>query len=252
MLATAGATRILVDAGRGVVMRLAAAGLFPVMLDAVLLTHLHSDQISDLNDVITTHWVMTQSPTTLRIYGPPGTREVVDGIFAMLRPDMRYRVAHHDSLTWEPVVEVHELDGTEEMIIGETRIVVRSTDHRPVEPTVGFRIEHEGKVAVLAGDTVPCAGLDELCASADVYVQTVVRDDLVKLIPNARLQDILNYHSSLEQAAQTAQRNGVRTFVCTHYVPAPPPEQAEEWRTIAAHHFTGTIVLADDLTVITA
>ena len=80
MLATAGTTRLLVDAGRGVVMRLVAAGVFPVMLDAVLLTHLHSDHITDLNDVITTHWVMTQTPTVLRIYGPRGTREVVDGI----------------------------------------------------------------------------------------------------------------------------------------------------------------------------
>ena len=40
----------------------------------------------------------------------------------------------------------------------------RATDHRPVEPTIGFRIECEGKAVVLAGDTVPCEGLDELCA----------------------------------------------------------------------------------------
>ena len=80
----------------------------------------------------------------------------------------------------------------------------------------------------------------------------MIRADLVKLLPNARLQDILNYHSSIEQAAQTAQRNGVRTFVCTHYVSAPAAGHAEEWRTIAAQHFTGEIILADDLTVITA
>ena len=57
LVRAAGAT-LLVDCGRAVVMRLAAAGVLPPMLDRVLLTHLHSDHITDLNDVITTRWVM--------------------------------------------------------------------------------------------------------------------------------------------------------------------------------------------------
>ena len=64
-LVKAGGSHLLVDAGRGVTMRMIAAGTLPIMLEAVLLTHLHSDHICDLNDVITTHWVMTQEPTTL-------------------------------------------------------------------------------------------------------------------------------------------------------------------------------------------
>ena len=43
----------LVDAGRGVVMRLVAAGVPVGQLDAVFVTHLHSDHITDLIDVIT-------------------------------------------------------------------------------------------------------------------------------------------------------------------------------------------------------
>src|SRR5947207_2124179 len=58
-LVRAGASTLLVDAGRGVCMRLVAAGVLPFMLDAVLLTHLHSDHICDLNDVVTTQWVMS-------------------------------------------------------------------------------------------------------------------------------------------------------------------------------------------------
>ena len=60
------------------------------------------------------------------------------------------------------------------------RIIAAPTDHRPVEPTLGYRIEHGGKAVVIGGDGVPCAGLDELCAGADAYVQTVLRDDLVE------------------------------------------------------------------------
>ena len=250
-LVVAGDTRVLIDAGRGVLMRLTAAGVLPIMLDAVLLTHLHSDHITDLNDVVTSQWVMSQTPTTLHVYGPPGTRAVVDGILAMLAPDISYRLAHHADLTWSPMVEVHELVPPQTTTIGATTILVRATDHRPVEPTVGYRIEHEGAVVAIAGDTVPCAGLDELCAGADVYVQTVIREDLVRLMPNARIQDILDYHSSVEQAAQTAARAGVRTLMCTHYVPALQPGQHDGWRSSITDHFHGEVVLADDLTSIT-
>ncbi len=108
-LVVAGGTRLLVDAGRGVSMRLAATGVFPTMLDAVLVTHLHSDHLTDLNDVITTRWVMAPTPLPLTILGPPGLRECVDGLLSMLAPDIRYRIAHHDDLTAGPVVEVVEV-----------------------------------------------------------------------------------------------------------------------------------------------
>src|SRR5213080_2723176 len=80
----AGPATLLVDCGRGVLMRLAGAGVIPPMLSAVLVTHLHSDHLTDLNDVITTHWVMNAEPVTLSVFGPPGMREVVDATLGAL------------------------------------------------------------------------------------------------------------------------------------------------------------------------
>lgn len=247
-LVRAGECTLLVDAGRAVAMRLAEAGVFPIGLTAVLLTHLHSDHITDLSDLVTTHWVMSAAPTDLPVAGPQGTGTVVDGLLAMLGPDIGYRLAHHDDLTWSPQVPVTEVGAGDRLEFGDVTVEVVATDHRPVEPTVGYRITHGGVVAALAGDTVPCPGLDELCAGADVYVQTVVRDDLVALVPNARLQDVLDYHSTVAQAATTAARAGVGTLVLTHYVPGLPPGQEDEWRSLAAEHFDGEIVVGDDLT----
>jgi ribonuclease Z len=246
-LVRAGGATLLFDCGRGVLMRAAAVGATANQLTALVLTHLHSDHITDLNDVITSRWVTTFAPSPLTVIGPPGTRTVVDGLLASLAPDISYRLAHHDDLTWDPGVEVHEhLDGVV-FDEGGVRIIAAPTDHRPVHPSVGYRVEQERSAVVLAGDTVPCAGLDSLCAGADALVHTVIREDLVRAIPVARLQDILDYHSSVEQAAQTAARGGVGTLVLTHYVPPMQPGTEDEWRALAAAHFGGRIELGDDL-----
>ena len=59
---------------------------------------------------------------------------------------------------------------------------------------------------VAAGDTVPCAGLDALCAGANALVHTVIRKDIIANVPMQRMQDTLDYHSSPEEAAQTAAK----------------------------------------------
>ncbi|MHB8440237.1 MAG: MBL fold metallo-hydrolase [Acidimicrobiales bacterium] len=247
-LVRAGAAVLLFDCGRAVVMRMAAAGVMPAGLGAVLLTHLHSDHITDLNDVVTMRWVMAPSPMPLVIYGPPGTAAVVDAMRAMLDPDVGYRIAHHADMDLPPQVSVTEVTPGQRLEMAGVTVSVEETDHRPVTPTVGYRVEWEGMAAAIAGDTRPCPGLDALCRDADLYVQTVVREDLVRAVPIPRFQDILDYHSTVEDAARTAARGRVRTLVMTHYVPELADGDEGQWREQAAAFFGGEIVLGPDLT----
>ena len=247
-LVKANDTHILVDAGRGVVMRMAGADTLPLFLRAVLITHLHSDHICDLNDVITTHWIMSRGNAPLAIYGPPGIKEFVTRQLHALEADIGYRIEHHDALTHGPNVDVVELAPGQSFELDDVFVSTAATVHAPVRPTLGYRIEHESASVALVGDTIPCEGVDDLAASADAYVQTVIRRDLVELSPNPMLQDILDYHSDVEQAAQTAARAGVKKLVLTHMVPAPSKEQYPEWVALARKHFDGDIILGDDLT----
>ena len=229
-------------------MRLVAAGVLPVMLEAVFLTHQHSDHICDLNDVITTHWIMSGQPGTLQVGGPVGTRQVVDGALAMLAPDVSYRLAHHAGPDLGARRQRPRARTGNRSRHGRRAHHRRpATDHRPVEPTLAYRFDHDGRSVVLAGDTVPCPGLDELLVGADVYVQTVFRDDLVRLVTMQRFVDTIDYHSTVEQAAMTAARAGVGTLVLTHQVPTPPPGAADEWIALAKAHFDGNVVFGEDL-----
>ena len=245
-LVSAGPEQYLVDAGRGVLMRLAAAGSGANQLSAVLLTHLHSDHITDLNDVITTRWITTFESSPLRVVGPAGTGQVVNGILESLAPDIAYRIRHHDDLDYPPPVEVIEVTEGEVDVGGEVAVRCAPTDHRPVEPTVAFRFDCGDSSAVVAGDTVPCPGLDRLCEGAQALVHTVIRKDIIEGIPIQRVLDTLDYHSSPAEAAQTAARATMDTLVLTHYFP-PPTEDGDEYRALAAEHFDGAIEVGDDL-----
>jgi len=237
----------LFDCGRGVLMRAAGAGSGAGALRAVLLTHLHSDHITDLNDIYTSRWITSFQPNPLPVYGPPGTAALLGAIGTMLEPDVGYRLAHHDDLQWPPSAAVTEVESGVVFVEGAVRITAAPTDHAPVRPTLGYRIADGGQSVVIAGDTVPCRGLDELSSGAGILVHTVVRPDLIDQFGLPRLSDVLDYHSSVAQAAQTAWRNGVDTLLLTHLVPAPAAGTEQEWLDQAAAHFAGAVILATDL-----
>ena len=259
LVRTAGAN-LLIDAGRGVLMRLSAAGLGAGQIDVVLLTHLHSDHLTDLGDLVTTRWITSFEPNPLRILGPVGTTDHLASLVDSLEADIGFRMAHHDDLTWVPPVEVVEIDPGGDTPIevwqrgegsGATVVTAGPTDHRPVHPSLGYRVACDGAVVVLAGDTVPCAGLDALAAGADALVHTVIRKDLLGAVGIPRLTDVLDYHSSPAEAGTTAQRAGVRTLLLTHFVPSPAPGTLDEWRAQAAATFDGEVVAGDDLCSVT-
>ena len=138
--------------------------------------------------------------------------------------------------------------GADEGRPGADGVVIRAgaTDHRPVEPTLAYRIEHGGHAVVVAGDTVPCATLDELCAGADALVITAIRKDVLEAVPLPRIQDVLD-HSSVEEGRADRRPRRRRHPGPDHYVPALAPSTG----TVAQARrraLRRDVVLGDDLT----
>ena len=85
------------DAGRATTTRLAEAGVPPHALAALLLTHVHSDHVVDLADVVITRWIEQQLHPTgpLTIVAPEGaTARFARRVLDAYADDIAVRVAH--------------------------------------------------------------------------------------------------------------------------------------------------------------
>src|ERR1041385_8857397 len=101
-LVRAGGLNLLFDAGRGVLLRLAGAGLNPVQVHTTFLTHLHSDHTCDFNDVFTTRWLSDRRRAPMRVIGPPGTLAFCELNRDMLRRDIDWRIEYSPDVLSEP------------------------------------------------------------------------------------------------------------------------------------------------------
>ena len=227
MLVRAAGKTLLVDCGRGVLHAPRRRGAFPPMLDALLLTHLHSDHITDLNDVITTRWVMSPVESPLPVVGPPGTAGLVDRTLAMLGADIG---TASPTTTTSSGSRARRERGRRRRRVESAdgvRVIAAPTDHQPGRTRrsgTGSRRGRRPTVVRIAGDTVPCEGLDRLCAGADVYVQTVVRADLVarSRTPASRTS------STTTRRARTPAAPPRRPASARSSSPTPSPARARE------------------------
>src|SRR3954465_3716854 len=76
-LVEAGGQRFLFDCGRGATLRLAQAGVPLGTITRVFLTHLHSDHVVQLPDLLPPGWAGGQRAVPLEVWGPLGTRAMM-------------------------------------------------------------------------------------------------------------------------------------------------------------------------------
>ena len=251
-LVTIEGRHLLVDCGSGVTQRLVQAGLSGRDLEAILLTHLHSDHIVDLLQVVISSWHQGRDRPQ-RVFGPRGTRRYVEGLLALWAPEFEQRIAHEKRPSAAALsVEVTEfgigpLPGLEGLSV--TAVPV---DHKPVEQAYGFRFEAGGHLLVLSGDTRPCSALEEAAHGADVLLHEVFVHQALPVVEGLRTAETIertaSYHTLSDQVGKVAARAGVGSLVLTHFVP-PECDRAALLSEVAAD-FDGPVILGEDLMVL--
>ena len=251
-------TDLLFDAGRSTVMRLLGAGSGPGDLNAVFLTHHHSDHLVGLDDVLLTRWVMDreQNLPPLQVVAPDGPCiPFVEGLCQRWADDLEVRSAHsgrHGGPSVQPTAFAYPEVPTEVWRSGDVGVLAGQVRHEPVHPAVGYRIETPDGVVAISGDTLVCDEVAVLAAGADVLVYEAIRFVEIRKVPEHR-QYILDYHADTLLIGAQAEEIGVPLLVLTHLIPAPTCDADEQAFVddVRSGGYTGEVVVASDLTSVT-
>jgi ribonuclease Z len=240
----AGKHTFVVDVGPGSANKL-SFWRFPFeRIDAILLTHFHSDHIGDIGEFHMLSWMAGRS-LPLPVYGPSGVEDIVAGANLLYAADDRYRsIKHHlnpDAVkldarpfgladpnqrsTHMASAVIYGADGL--------RITAFQVIHEPVYPAVGYRFDYRGRSAVISGDTAMSPNLVRVARGADLLIHEGQSEVEQKLLAAALsrsgdvrlarvLSEVVNYHTTPEQAAREANEAGVRMLVFNHVGPIAP------------------------------
>jgi|SRR5579871_1981113 len=269
-LLAAGNHLYLVDAGIDAARNLQLMRVPLDKIDAVLLTHFHSDHIGELGEVRLQTWVAGRR-RPLSIYGPPGVERVVNGFNEAYALDAGYRIAHHGADFLAPDAEemiarpVAIAPGATTTIVLRTNgltITAIRVHHDPAKPAYGYRFDYRGRSITVSGDTAPDEDLAHAAQGSDVLVHEALSPEMVGTLGAALaahgrtrgakiMHDIPGYHTSPVAAARIANEAHVRLLLFTHLLPILPDAIAERLflRGVSDVRPNG-VVLGEDGTVV--
>ena len=238
----------LVDCGSGATQRLVGAGSKGAALDAVFLTHLHSDHIVDLLQLILSSWHQGRDRPQY-FYGPSGTKRFVHGLLELWRPEFEQRIAHEKRASTAALsVEVVEFTEGEIWRQGDVAVRAVKVEHSPIKNAVGFVFEAAGKKLAFSGDTAFCPALIEAAQGADVLVHECYLHHEIKPAPGRTAESMKNvaaYHTLADEVGKVAAQARVKCLVLNHFVPTQF-DRHEVLKRVRAD-YSGPIVVGEDL-----
>ena len=203
------------------------------------MTHFHSDHIDGLGEVATIRWTAGGHSSPLKVYGPEGVARVVDGFNQAYGQDKIYRNDHHGDETTPlsgagmaavsatlpadgKLISVYEQDGL--------KVEMLAVDHFPISPAVAYRFSYKGRTALISGDTNKSANIEKFAQGIDLLVHEALNPTMLNAMnqaataadrPNTAkiFHDVLDYHATPTEAAETARDAGVGHLLYYHVVP---------------------------------
>jgi ribonuclease BN (tRNA processing enzyme) len=257
----------LVDAGDGAAGQLAKAGFRLPQVKGLFISHNHFDHTGGVLAVLGLR-MQLNAGENLEIYGPPGTKALIDGLLLGMEPS-RKAAYGMPGASWHANIDVIELidgsivelDGLRVRVAENSHFRIPENSQMPEKAkSLSFRFDLDDRSIVYTGDTGPSSAVESLASGTDVLVSEMmdipaVLETIKKIspgMPEDQLETIewhfRAHHLTPEQVGQLAADADVGTLVVTHMAPnVRNNEMAERYRAEIGKVYNGRIVIANDL-----
>ncbi|MDI1363950.1 MAG: MBL fold metallo-hydrolase [bacterium] len=259
---------ILVDVGDGAGGQLAKAGVTLAQVRTIFISHLHFDHTGGLFAFLGERY-QARYLDKLTIYGPPGTKQMVDTLEAAMLSgvEVSTTIRGPTSGSVSDDIKVVEIGDGSKVTIGALTVTAVANSHfatlPPAAPgttppiSLSFRFDAPGRSVVYTGDTGPSENVERLCRGADLLVSEIMDPVAAMEVLKAtrldvpdRVLKVVEAHFRTEHLAPTevgvlAQRCEAKALVLTHYAIADDAISAAQ-AAIAAS-YKGPITFAKDV-----
>ena len=208
-LVEAGSVRLLFDCGRGATTRLTQVGVPIGSISRLFLTHLHSDHVIQIPDLLLTGWAGGGRAIPLEVWGPDGTRDMMEHLQQAFAFDIHMR-RDVDEKRPADGIKVVSHDVKQGVVFDEQGVKVTAflVDHGLLTPAFGYRVDYRGHSVVLSGDTRVSENLIQFAQGVDVLVHEVAEMDANRQAERR--------HTTPEQAGVLFTRVKPRLAVYSH------------------------------------
>ena len=247
-----GEKTFVIDCGIGVTRSAVEAGINLLAIDAIFITHLHSDHLLELGPLIYTAWT-TGLQRPIPIYGPRGIQAYWQNFLAAMDFDRRIRIEDEGRPEIAELVTFHVINDGWADSVGNTNVAALRVDHPPVTNCFALRFTDNNKCIVFSADTAYFPPLAEFATGADVLVHEAMLPDgiesIVRRTPGAnRLRaHLIASHTMATDVGRIASDARIGTLVLNHLIPSDDPAfGAAQWQAEIAKSWTGPLVVGHD------
>jgi len=243
---------ILVDAGLGVSRGICDAGVALTDLDAIVITHLHSDHYLELGALFHTAWTAGLN-RPIPVIGPQGLDRYWASFQQAMEFDISLRLRDEGRPNFAPLADIQVIEPGQ-MQLGPLTMDVLRNAHPPIEDSFALRLTGQDHCVVLSGDTAPIPEMVEFAKDADLLVHEAMLsagiDALCARVGNGddRLRHHLERsHSPADQVGRIATQAGVKRLALNHLVPCDDPDFTEtDWRAETCREWSGPLFIGTD------
>lgn len=248
-LVEAGGAAVLVDCGSMVTQRLVAAGTPGSTVDALLVTHLHTDHLIDFYQLLVSSWHQGRD-RPLRVYCPETVMPVIDATLDAWRSERELRIAFEKRpSSIGLMVEMEAIEPGRALDFGPLQVEPVLVEHPPVEPAYGFVFRAGDCSAVISGDTRWSEALIAAGRGTDLLVHEVFIHGEMPPVPGRRdpatIEAVASYHTLSSEVGAVAAEMEARALALTHFV--PPVFNREALLAEVAESYGGPVFVGEDL-----